>query len=134
MKHAFAAGLMLAIVAPTCGFAVTPVSVVKGPPASVKMEVHDFGVNEIYLTLPARDMPYGAGTLKITLLRGTVPAIFQVDLAYKELPDGRIYVRVDIPKEEQSSYAIRVWEMTSTSTWFELFSGKLSAIPSEYRQ
>jgi hypothetical protein len=110
---------------------MSPVMVVKGPPAVLKMDVHKFGVHEIYLTRPERlpaDVP---SPVKITLSRGSYPNIFQVDLAYKELPDGRIYFRVDVPIENESDYDIRVVEMTKGSIWYELFSGKLSVLPTD---
>jgi|GEM_PF-6952683 len=131
MKHFIAAALIAAISVPVDCFAMSPVMVVKGPPASVKMDVHKFGVHEIYLTLPARSPSYVPSPLKVTLSRGSVPNIFQVDLAYKELPDGRIYFRVDVPEEDKSDYDIRVVEMTKGSTWYELFSGKLNALPTD---
>jgi hypothetical protein len=131
MKHVFAAALIIALSVPVDCLAMSPVMTVKGPPASVKMDVHKFGVHEIYLTLPARAPSYVPSPLKITLSRGSVPNIFQVDLAYKELPDGRIYFRVDVPEEDKSDYDIRVVEMTKGSTWYELFSGKLHVLPTD---
>jgi len=133
MKHVIAAVLMIAVSFPTCSFAVTPVTVVRGPPASLKMDVHKFGVHEIYLTLPSSPPSYVPSPIKITLSRGTYDNLFQVDVAYKALSDGRIYFRVDIPQEEESNYQIRVVEMTRGSTWYELFSGKLSEVPSVFQ-
>lgn len=131
MKHVFAAVLTIAISVPVYCFAMSPVMVVKGPPASVTMQVHKFGVHEIYLTLPVRPPSYVPSPLKVTLSRGSVPNIFQVDLAYKELADGRIYFRVDTPEEDKSDYDIRVVEMTKGSIWYELFSGKLNALSTD---
>lgn len=107
----------------------------KGPPASLKMEVHKFGVHDIYLTLPSRPPSHVPSPMKITLSRGSYEDdnLFQVDVAYRTLPDGRIYFRVDIPQEEASSYRIRAVEMTSGSTWHELFSGGLNEIPSVFQ-
>jgi hypothetical protein len=133
MKNVIRAVFIIAVSFPTYSFAVSPVTVVKGPPASLKMEVHKFGVHEIYLTLPSRPPSYVPSPLKITLSRGSYENLFQVDVAYKELPDGRIYFRVDVPQEEEFNYQIRAVEMTRGSTWNELFSGKLSEIPSVFR-
>jgi hypothetical protein len=133
MKHVIRAVFIIAISFPTYSLAVSPVTIVKGPPASLKMEVHKFGVHEIYLTLPSRPPSYVPSPLKITLSRGSYENLFQVDVAYKELPDGRIYFRVDVPQEEEFNYQIRAVEMTRGSTWNELFSGKLSEIPSVFR-
>ena len=133
MKPVIAAMFIVAASFPPYSFAVTPVSVVKGPPASLKMEVHKFGVHEIYLTLPSRPPSYVPSPIKITLSRGSYENLFQVDVAYKELPDGRLYFRVDIPQEEALNYQIRAVEMTRGSTWNELFSGKLSEIPSIFQ-
>ena len=133
MKHAVAAVCMIAVSFPMHSFAVTPVAVVKGPPASLKMEVHKCGVHEIYLTLPSRPPSHAPSPIRITFSRGTYENLFQVDVAYKELPDGRIYFRVDIPQQEESSYQIRVVEMTSGSTWYELFSGNLSEVPGVFQ-
>lgn len=135
MKHVIATVFIIAVSFPTYSSAVSPVTVVKGPPASLKMEVHRFGVHEIYLTLPSRPPSYVPNPIKITLSRGSYENenLFQVDVAYKELPDGRIYFRVDIPQEEEFNYQIRAVEMTRGSTWYELFSGKLSEVPSVFQ-
>lgn len=133
MKHVIRAIFIIAVSFPTYSFAVSPVTVVKGPPASLKMEVHKFGVHEIYLTLPSRPPSYVPSPIKITLSRGSYENLFQVDVAYKELPDGRIYFRVDVPQEEEFNYQIRAVEMTKGSTWNELFSGKLSEITSVFQ-
>ena len=133
MKHVIGAVFIIAVSLPTYSFAVSPVTVIKGPPASLKMEVHKFGVHEIYLTLPSRPPSYVPSPIKITLSRGSYENLFQVDVAYKELPDGRIYFRVDVPQEEELNYQIRAVEMTKGSPWNELFSGKLSEIPSVFQ-
>jgi hypothetical protein len=133
MKHVIRAVFIIAISFPTYSLAVSPVTIVKGPPASLKMEVHKFGVHEIYLTLPSRPPSYVPSPIKITLSRGSYENLFQVDVAYKELPDGRIYFRVDVPQEEEFNYQIRAVEMTRGSTWNELFTGKLSEIPSVFQ-
>lgn len=135
MKPVIAAVFIVAVSFPTYSCAVSPVAVVKGPPASLKMEVHKFGVHEIYLTRPSRSPSYAPSPMKITLSRGSLANenLFEVEVAYKELPDGRIYFRVDIPREEESGYQIRAVEMTTGSTWYELFSGKLSEIPSVFQ-
>ncbi|MBD8530687.1 MULTISPECIES: hypothetical protein [unclassified Massilia] len=129
MKHVIAAVFIIAMSFPMYSFALSPVTIVKGQPASLKMEVYGFGVHYIYLTLPARPPSYIPSPVKVTLSRGAYPDIFEVELAYKELLDGRISFRVDIPREEAVSYQIRVVEMTGGSLWYELFSGKLSEIP-----
>lgn len=131
MKHAFTAAFIVTASVSSYCFAVVPVTVIKGPPASLEMEVHNYGVHEIYLTRPARPPSYVPSGMIITLSRGSYPNIFRVDLAYKELPDGRIYFRVDAPKEEESDYEIRVVDMTKGGIWYELYSGKLSVIPTD---
>jgi hypothetical protein len=73
--------------------------------------------------------PYIPGRLKVTLRRGVQPNAFQVGLAHRDLPDGRIYFRVDTPKGEESDYEIWVEDMLKTISWYVLFSGKLSDIP-----
>jgi hypothetical protein len=73
--------------------------------------------------------PYIPGRLKVILRRGVQPNSFQVNLAYVELPDGRIYFRVDTPKGEESDYEIWVEDMLQKISWYVLFSGKLSDIP-----
>lgn len=133
MKYVIAAVFVIAASIPAYSFAVTPVTVVKGPPASLKMEVHMFGVHDMYLTLPSRPPSYVPSPIKITLSRGPFEHLFQVDVAYKELPDGRIYFRLDIPQEEEPNYQIQVVEMTRGSTWYELFSGKLSEVPGVFQ-
>ena len=129
MRRAFATAFVVIIFVSSYCFALTPVTVVKGPPASLEMAVHDFGVHEIYLTRPARPPSYVPSPVLVTLSRGSYPKIFKVDLAYKELPDGRIYFRVDIPKEDEPDYEIRAIELTPGGIWYELFSGKLNVIP-----
>lgn len=121
---------IIAVSLPTYSFAVSPVTVVKGPPASLEMEVHKFGVHEIYLTLPSRPPSYVPSPVKITLSRGSYENLFEVDVAYKALADGRIYFRVDVPQEEALNYRIRAVEMTTGGIWYELFSGNLNEIPS----
>lgn len=136
MKYAFAVTFFIAISVPTWCTAVTPVTTVKGPQASLKVEVHKFGVHIFHLTLPERAPSYVPGPVKITLSRGLFPNKFEVDIAYKNLPDGRIDFRVDVSEEEESDYQIKVVEMKKGSTWYELFSSKLSEIPivSNYRE
>lgn len=129
MKYVFAVSFFIAILVPTWCAAVSPVMTVKGPQASLKMEVHNFGVHLFHLTLPERAPSYVPSPVKITLSRGLFPNRFEVDIAYKNLPDGRIDFRVDVPKEEESFYQIQVVEMKKGSTWYELFSSKLSEIP-----
>lgn len=133
MKHVIEAVFVIALSCPVYCFAVSPVSVVKGPPASLKMEVHKFGVHEIYLTRSARAISDVQGPMKITLSRGSYPNIFQVDISYKELSSGQIYFRVDVPLEEESNFQIRAVEMATGSIWYEVFSGKISEIPSVFQ-
>ena len=71
--------------------------------------------------------------MKITLSRGSYPDMFQVDISYKELSSGQIYFRVDVPFGEESDFEIRAVEMTTGSTWYEVFSGKISDIPSVFQ-
>ena len=56
MKHVNKAVFIISLSCPADCFGVSPVSVVKGPPAALKMVVHKFGVHENYLIRPAR--PY----------------------------------------------------------------------------
>ncbi|WP_426075420.1 hypothetical protein [Janthinobacterium sp. PSPC3-1] len=129
MKHVIKAVFVIALSCPLYCFAVSPVSVVKGPPVSLKMEVHEFGVHEIYLTRPVRPILDVQVPMKITLSRGSYPNMFQVDISYKELSNGQIYFRVDVPSEEESNFEIRAVEMATGSIWYEVFSGKMSEIP-----
>jgi hypothetical protein len=128
MKRSFAAFIFTLFVSSHC-LAMSPVGTTNGPPGSVEMQVHGGRVHEIYLTRPTPMPPYIPGRLKVTLSRGVQPNSFQVDLAYVELPDGRIYFRIDTPKGEESDYEIRVMDMLQTISWYVLFSGKLSEIP-----
>jgi hypothetical protein len=129
MKPSFAAAFIFAISVSSQCFAAVPTDLAKGPPASLQMEVHNGRVHEIYLTRPAPLPSYVPDRLKITLSRGVYPDLFQVELAYVELPDGRIYFRVETPKEAASEYVIQAIDMPKGPIWYELFSGKLSEIP-----
>jgi hypothetical protein len=128
MKRCFAAFIFAISVSSQC-FGMSPVGMTKGPPGSVEMQVHFGRVHEIYLTRPTGMPSYIPGRLKVTLSRGVQPNAFQVDLAYVELPDGRIYFRIDTPKGEEADFEIRVMDMLQTISWYVLFSGKLSEIP-----
>jgi hypothetical protein len=128
MKRSFAAAFIFAISVSSYCFAVVPTTITKGPPASLQMEVHDGRVHEIYLTRPTPLPSYVPGRVKIMLSRGGYPDLFQVELAYVELPDGRLYFRVDTPKEGDAEYAIQVVDMPKGPIWYELFSGKLNEI------
>jgi hypothetical protein len=129
MKRLFAAALFFAISVSSYCSAVVPIDLAKGPPASLQMEVHNGTVHEIYLTRPTPLPSYVPGRVKIMLSRGEYPDRFQIELAYAELPDGRIYFRVDTPKEAASEYVIQAIDMPKGPIWYELFSGKLSEIP-----
>lgn len=129
MKHYFALVFILTMFLSNHCSAVAPVGAIDGPRGSVEMQVHFGRVHEVYLTRPASIPPYIAGRLKVTLRRGVQPNEFQVDLAHLELPDGRIYFRVDTPKGEESDYEIWVVDMLQTINWYVLFAGKLSDIP-----
>lgn len=129
MKQFFVLVFILTMFLPSHCSAVAPVGTTDGPRGSVKMQVHFGRVHEIYLTRPASMPLYIPGRLKVTLRRGVQPNEFQVDLAYAELPDGRIRFRVDTPKGEEAEYEIWVIDMLQTISWYVLFSGKLSDIP-----
>ena len=133
MKHVIKAVFIIALSCPADCFGVSPVSVVKGPPAALKMVVHKFGVHEIYLTRPVRPISDVQGPMKITLSRGSYPDMFQVDISYKELSSGQIYFRVNVPFGEESDFEIRAVEMATGSIWYEVFSGKISEIPSVFQ-
>lgn len=128
MKRSFAVFFFTLFVSSHC-LAMSPVGTTEGPPGSVEMRVHFGRGHEIYLTRPAAMPSYIPGRLKVTLSRGVKPNAFEVDLAYVELPDGRIYFRIDTPKGEEADYEIRVMDMLRTISWYVLFSGKLSEIP-----
>ncbi|MGV7206424.1 hypothetical protein ACLB1G_01045 [Oxalobacteraceae bacterium A2-2] len=121
--------LMVLLSAATRCYAVSPVTTVQGPPASLTMETHQFGVHLFDLTLPERPSSHTPGPLKITLTRGVFPNRFEVELAYLVLPDGRLHFRVDVPAEQEAAYDIKVVEMVKGSTWYELYSGKINQIP-----
>jgi len=128
MRHAFTAAFVVAASVSAHCLAMSPVTVTKGPPASVEIQVHKYGVHEFYLTRPAGPLSYVPSGMQIRLTRGSPPKIFQVDLAYRELPDGRIYFRVDVPEEEASDYEIRVVDMVKGGLWYEIYSGKLTTL------
>jgi hypothetical protein len=128
MKNYIAAAFIFVMSLSSQGLASAPVGTTAGPQGSVEMQVHFGTVHEIYLTRPASMPPYIPGRLKVTLRRGVQPNTFQVDLAHVELPDGRIYFRIDTPKGEESDYEIWVEDMLKTISWYVLFSGKLSDI------
>jgi hypothetical protein len=129
MKPYFALIFILTMFLSNHCSAVSPVGTTDGPRGSVEMQVHFGRVHEIYLTRPTSMPSYIPGRLRVTLRRGVQPNEFQVDLAHVELPDGRIYFRVDTPKGEESDYEIWVVDMLQTISWYVLFSGKLSDIP-----
>ena len=128
MKPFFPAFIFAMFLSGSC-LALSPVGTTEGPQGSVEMQVHFGRVHEIYLTRPTSMPPYIPGRTKIILRRGVQPNAFQVDLAYKELPDGRIYFRIDTPKGEEADYEIWVEDMLQKISWYVLFSGKLSDIP-----
>jgi hypothetical protein len=129
MKYRYASAFIFVMSLSSHCSAVAPVGKTEGPPGSVEMQVHSGRVHEIYVTRPASMPPHIPGRLKVSLSRGVQPNEFRVDLAYVELPDGRIYFRVDTPKGEESDYDIWVMDMLEKISWYVLFSGKLSDIP-----
>jgi hypothetical protein len=131
MRFFFAVAFILATSIARCCFAQSPITVAvnKGPAASLEMEVHNGREHDIYLTRPIPSQTYVPGHVKITISRGSYPDFFRVEVAYTELPDGRIFFQVSTAPDTDSEYEIHAVDMAKGSTWNLLFSGKLSEIP-----
>lgn len=101
----------------------------KVAPALLEMEVHNGRTHDIYLTRPSPSASYVPGHIKVTLSHGAYPDSFEVELAYVQLPDGRIFFKVSTPPGAESEYEIRAIDMSKGSIWYTLYSGRLSEIP-----
>jgi hypothetical protein len=120
----FASSHCLAQLLPTMG-TVAPIEA--NHPASLKMEVYDNRVHEIYLSRSKPSPSYTPGHVKITVSRGKYPDQFSVDVAYVDLGDKRILFTINTPPASESDYDIHAIEFSAGM--HELFSGKLSEIP-----